>query len=26
MSNSVFECFCSLSYILCEERFHDDDI
>jgi hypothetical protein len=25
MSNYVFECFCSLCYIKCEERFHDDD-
>jgi hypothetical protein len=26
VSNSVFECFCILCYILCEERFHDGDI
>jgi hypothetical protein len=26
MSNSIFECFFSLCYIKCEERFHDDDI
>jgi hypothetical protein len=26
MCNSIVECFCSLCYIKCEERFHDDDI
>jgi hypothetical protein len=26
MCNSIFECFCSLCYIKCEEGFHDDDI
>jgi hypothetical protein len=26
MCNSIVECFCSLCYIKCEERFYDDDI
>jgi hypothetical protein len=26
MCNSIVECFCSLCYIKCEERFHDNDI
>jgi hypothetical protein len=26
MSNFIVECFCSLCYIKCEERFHHDDI
>jgi hypothetical protein len=26
MCNSIVGCFCSLYYIKCEERFHDDDI
>jgi hypothetical protein len=26
MCNSIVECFCSLCYIKCEERFHDDGI
>jgi hypothetical protein len=26
MCNSIVKCFCSLYYIKCEERFHDDDI
>jgi hypothetical protein len=26
MSNSVVECFCSLCYFQCVERFHDDNI
>jgi hypothetical protein len=26
MSNFILECYCSLCYILCEERFDDDDI
>jgi hypothetical protein len=25
MCDSIVECFCSLCYIKCEERFHDDD-